>query len=609
MFYGRISPEQTPEMRLRTRIVALGMAVVCFGVLACRLAYLQLLDSGWYAAKAADQQLRDTVIPAARGKIYSKDGTLLADSATCWTIRAEPRALADQLVEPASRALSELLELDYEEVLEKLSQRTSNDALLKYRVDKETADAVRDWAAENQAQGILIIQDTRRVYPEGDFLGSVLGFTNVDNAGMAGIELEYNWDLTGINGRVLTAKNAWGYAMPQDYDVAVQPVEGNSLVLTIDAHIQHYLEKSLEAAVEEHNVGARAVGIVMEVDTGAILAMSTTPDFDPNQPRVIVDEETRALVDSLTGEERSAALQQAQQYQWRNKAISDLYEPGSVFKLITASAALDSGAITPSDTYYCGKAYNVAGTQFHCANHKSHGLQNLETALQNSCNQSFIQIGQRLGKEAFTEYFAAFGLREGSGIDLPGEIRRSEYYTADRMGPVELASCSFGQSSKISYLQMITAVSAVVNGGRLMQPYLVQEIRDVNGNLLRETEPVVKNQVIRPETSDLMREMMEAVVLEGGGKNAYVDGYRIGGKSGTSQKLDSEDEKARIASFVGVAPMDDPQIAVLICLDEPHSWSTAGGSLSAPVVADVLEESLAYLGYLPQEAEDQTSTE
>ena len=596
-------------MRLRTRLIAAGMGVVCFGVLAARLAFLQLIDSGWYGAKAADQQLRDSVIPAARGKIYSADGTLLADSVTCWTIRAEPRTLADELVEPASRALAEILELEYEEVLEKLSQRTSNDALLKYRVDKETADAVRDWAAANQAEGILILQDTRRVYPEGDFLGSVLGFTNVDNAGMAGIELEYNQDLTGINGRVLTAKNAWGYAMPQDYDVAVQPVEGNSLVLTIDAHIQHYLEKSLEAAVEEHNVGARAVGIVMDVNTGAVLGMSTTPDFDPNQPRIITDEETRAEVDSLTGEERSAALQQAQQYQWRNKAISDLYEPGSVFKLITASAALDSGAITPQDTYYCGKSYNVAGTQFHCANHKTHGLQNLETALQNSCNQSFIQIGQRLGKENFTAYFEAFGLRAGTGIDLPGEIKRSEYYTADRMGPVELASCSFGQSSKISYLQMITAVCAVVNGGKLMQPYLVREIRDVNGNVLKEVEPTVKNQVLKPETSETICQMMEAVVLEGGGKNAYVDGYRIGGKSGTSQKLDSEDEKARIASFVGVAPIDDPQIAVLICLDEPHSWSTAGGSLSAPVVADILEESLSYLGYEPEAGEEQSSTE
>lgn len=596
-------------MRLRTRLIAAGMGMVCFGVLAARLAFLQLIDSGWYAAKAADQQLRDSVIPAARGKIYSADGTLLADSVTCWTIRAEPRALADELVEPASWALAEILELEYEEVLEKLSQRTSNDALLKYRVDKETADAVRDWAAANQAEGILILQDTRRVYPEGDFLGSVLGFTNVDNAGMAGIELEYNQDLTGINGRVLTAKNAWGYAMPQDYDVAVQPIEGNSLVLTIDAHIQHYLEKSLEAAVEEHNVGARAVGIVMDVNTGKVLGMSTTPDFDPNQPRIITDEETRAEVDSLTGEERSAALQQAQQYQWRNKAISDLYEPGSVFKLITASAALDSGAVTPQDTYYCGKSYNVAGTQFHCANHKTHGLQNLETALQNSCNQSFIQIGQRLGKENFTAYFEAFGLREGTGIDLPGEIKRSEYYTADRMGPVELASCSFGQSSKISYLQMITAVCAVVNGGKLMQPYLVQEIRDVNGNVLKEVEPTVKNQVLKPETSETICQMMEAVVLEGGGKNAYVDGYRIGGKSGTSQKLDSEDEKARIASFVGVAPIDDPQIAVLICLDEPHSWSTAGGSLSAPVVADILEESLSYLGYEPEAGEEQSSTE
>lgn len=435
---ARIMAAQSQGMRLRTRLLGVCLAGICFTGLLARLAWLTLADNRWYAEKASGQQLRDTVIPAARGEIYSSDGTLLAASQTCWTIRAEPRALDDALVEPASKALAEILELDEKSVYDKLSKRSSNDALLKYRVDKETADAVRDWCAENGAEGILIMQDTRRVYPQGDFMGSILGFTNVDNIGMGGIELEYNTELMGINGRVLTAKNAWGYAMPKDYDTAIQPVDGNTLTLTIDANIQHYLEHNLQAAVEEHNVGARAVGIVMDVNTGAILAMATKPDYDSNQPRVIADEATREQIDRLTGEERSAALQTAQQAQWRNKAVSDLYEPGSVFKLITASAALDCGAISESDIFACGKSYSVAGTHFHCANQKIHGAQNVATALQNSCNQSFIQIGQRLGKERFADYFEAFGLREATGIDLPGEIKRSEYYTADRMGPAAI---------------------------------------------------------------------------------------------------------------------------------------------------------------------------
>ena len=424
----------------------------------------------------------------------------------------------------------------------------------------------------------------------------MLGFTNVDNAGVSGLELKYNEVLTGQNGVVLTAVNAWGYTLEQSYETERVPLEGSGLRLTIDASIQHYLENALTYAVREHHVAARAVGIVMEVNTGAVLAMSTTPAYDPNQPRVIYDDAARQRVDALSGKERAAALQLAQQTQWRNKAVSDLYEPGSVFKLITCAAALDAGAVSPHSTFYCGDSISVAGTRFHCANHKRHGSQTVTQALENSCNQSFIQIGARLGKEAFCDYFAAFGLREPTGIDLPAEPKKSLYYTADRMGPVELASCAFGQSSKISYMEMAAAVCAVVNGGKLMQPYLVSDILNPDGSVLQHIDPVCRRQVIQPETSRIMRGMMEAVVLNGGGRYAQIQGYRVGGKSGTSQKLDSADEKARIASFVAVAPIDDPQFLCLVCLDEPHSWTTAGGSLSAPVCAEVLEQTLVYKG-------------
>ena len=590
----RTLPERA--FHARARLVAALMCCICFAGLAARLAYLQLFSGDWYTSRALGQQLRDTVVPADRGRIYSADGVLLAANSSCWTLRASPREMPEEKLSLAAQGLAEILELDEAKLMEKFSDRTSNDCLLRYRVERDTADRVRDFCEENSITGIRINQDSKRWYPEGEFLASVLGFTNVDNAGVSGLELKYNDVLTGQNGVVLTAVNAWGYTLEQSYETEKVPLEGSGLRLTVDANIQHYLENALDYAVKEHHVAARAVGIVMDVNTGAVLAMSTTPSYDPNQPRVLADKAARSMVDALTGDERKAALQLAQQTQWRNKAVSDLYEPGSVFKLITCAAALDAGAISKSSSFYCGEFISVAGTRFHCANHKRHGAQTVTQALENSCNQSFIQIGARLGKEAFCDYFAAFGLREPTGIDLPAEPKKSLYYTADRMGPVELASCAFGQSSKISYLEMAAAVCAVVNGGKLMQPYLVSDILAPDGTVLEHRDPVCKQQVIQPETSAVMREMMEAVVLYGGGRNAQISGYRVGGKSGTSQKLDSADEKARIASFVAVAPIDDPRFLCLVCLDEPHSWTTAGGSLSAPVCAEVLEQTLVYKG-------------
>ena len=602
----RTLPERA--FHARARLVAALMCSVCFAGLAARLAYLQLFSGDWYMSRALGQQLRDTVVPADRGRIYSADGVLLAANSSCWTLRASPREMPEEKLSLAAQGLAEILELDEAKLLEKFSDRTSNDCLLRYRVERDTADRVRDFCEENGITGIRINQDSKRWYPEGEFLASVLGFTNVDNAGVSGLELKYNDVLTGQNGVVLTAVNAWGYTLEQSYETEKVPLEGSGLRLTVDANIQHYLENALDYAVKEHHVAARAVGIVMNVNTGAVLAMSTTPAYDPNQPRVIYDAAARKAVDALTGSERAAALQLAQQTQWRNKAVSDLYEPGSVFKLITCAAALDAGAITKHSSFYCGESISVAGTRFHCANHKRHGAQSVTQALENSCNQSFIQIGARLGREAFCDYFAAFGLREPTGIDLPAEPKKSLYYTADRMGPVELASCAFGQSSKISYLEMAAAVCAVVNGGKLMQPYLVSDILAPDGTVLEHRDPVCKQQVIQPETSAVMREMMEAVVLYGGGRNAQISGYRVGGKSGTSQKLDSADEKARIASFVAVAPIDDPQFLCLVCLDEPHSWTTAGGSLSAPVCAEVLEQTLVYKG-VPRAVEPETDTD
>ena len=389
----RTLPEQA--FRARARLVALLLCGICFAGLIARLYWLQLAAGDWYTRRALGQQLRDTVVPADRGRIYSADGVLLAANSSCWTLRASPREMPADKLELAAHGLAQILELDEAALLEKFRDRASNDCLLRYRVERSMADAVRDFCEENSITGIRINQDSKRWYPQGEFLASVLGFTNVDNAGVSGLELEYNEQLTGQNGVVLTAVNAWGYTLEQSYETEQFPVEGSSLWLTIDANIQHYLENALNYAVQEHHVAARAVGIVLDVNTGAVLAMSTTPAYDPNQPRVLYDEAARAAVDALSGEQRAAALQLAQQTQWRNKAVSDLYEPGSVFKLITCAAALDAGAITRNSSFYCGESISVAGTRFHCANHKHHGTQTVTQALENSCNQSFIQIGAR----------------------------------------------------------------------------------------------------------------------------------------------------------------------------------------------------------------------
>ena len=416
----RTLPER--GFRRRARAVAVLFCAVCLG-LAVRLFFLQVRTDGFYADRAQGQQLRDTVVPADRGRIYSADGLLLAANSSCWTLRASPREMPEEKLTLAAHGLAEILALDEAALLEKFSDRHSNDCLLRYRVDRAAADAVRDFCEENRITGIRINQDSKRWYPQGAFLASVLGFTNVDNAGVAGLELKYDDLLTGENGVVLTAVNAWGYTLEQSYETERFPTEGDGLQLTIDSCVQHYLENALSYAVQEHHVAARAVGIVMDVNTGAVLAMSTTPSYDPNEPRVIADTAARNTVEALTGDARKAALQLAQQTQWRNKAVSDLYEPGSVFKLITCAAALDAGAITKHSSFYCGESISVAGTRFHCANHKRHGAQSVTQALENSCNQSFIQIGARLGREAFCDYFAAFGLREPTGIDPPSRKR------------------------------------------------------------------------------------------------------------------------------------------------------------------------------------------
>ena len=419
-----------------------------------------------YADRALGQQLRDTVVPADRGKIFSARRVLLAANSSCWTLRAPPREMPeDKLALAAPQPCRNIGTGRGQALWNSSATATPTTALLRYRGGPGDSRPGADLCAENGITGIRINQDSRRWYPQGSCWHSVLGFTNVDNAGVSGLELRYDDLLTGEDGVVLTAVNAWGYTLEQSYETERFPTEGDGLRLTIDANIQHYLENALCYAVKEHHVAARAVGIVMDVNTGAVLAMTTTPGLRPQPARVIADKTTRQTVESLTGEERKSRPAAGPADQWRNKAVSDLYEPGSVFKLITCAAALDARGHYQGLQLYCGESISVAGTRFHCANHKRHRGPDRHPGagklLQPELHPDRCPAGQR----GFLRLLCRLRTcRAPTGIDLPAEPKKSLYYTADRMGPVELASCAFGQSSKISYLEMAAAVCAVVNG-------------------------------------------------------------------------------------------------------------------------------------------------
>lgn len=593
----------TKQMRNRALVVACAFVFVCFGAVVFNLFNVQIIEYEKYKAKASAVQLRDTQISAKRGTIYDANMKVLAQSATVWTVFVSPAEVKDTPHELIASGLSQILEVDHDIIMKKLANKSSYYEIIKYKVDKPVADKVRLFCTENDISGVNLIEDFKRYYPYGSFAASILGFCGTDNQGLAGLENYYNDELTGVKGRVISAKNGVGLDMGVDYKIINEAQDGYSLVTTIDETVQHYLEKQLSYAAQEHNVAERSVGIVMNVKTGAILGMATKPDFDPNDPFTIQDQELAAAINAITDEtERKTANKQAREKQWNNKAVTELYEPGSVFKVVTASAALDSGACNLHSTFHCSGSVRVADALMRCAQSGGHGHENFSQALMNSCNPAFIDIGQRMGAQTFYDYFYSFGLTEKTGIDLPGE-QKSIYYKAEDLGTVELASTSFGQSSKITAIQMITAVATAVNGGQLVVPHLVEKLVDANGNIVEDLTPEPKRQVISSQVSEQISKILQDNVNTpaGHGKNAYVAGYRVGGKSGTSQKLDkknqNEGKEVYVASFVGFAPADGPEIAILIILDEPHSPAGYyGGVLSGPVVGALMGEILPYLG-------------
>lgn len=596
-----------PQRSIRLRLLAAGTAMVLigFGAVILNLYKIQISNGDYYQQRAIAQQLRTTSITANRGTIYDRNGKVLAASATVWTVLFSPADITDEEAEILADGMSEILGVDREFVIEKAKNKKNYYQIVKKKVEKEIADQVIEFAAEHDINGVSLQEDSRRYYPYGDLAAGVLGFTNDENQGAYGLEAAYNSVLSGTPGKQVSAKNAWGTDLKFRYEEVYEAEDGNSIVTTLDETIQHILDKNLETAVIEHGVGNRAAGIIMDVNTGAILAMSTQLSFDPNDPYTIQDPELLASVEALKGDEEaySKAKQEALFFQWNNKCITEPYEPGSVFKIITLSTGLETYACNENSSYYCPGYHMVGSVRKNCWKLAGHGSQTLAQAVQNSCNPAFMMIGQAIGGEKLYDYFENFGLTSVTGIDLPGEAE-SIYHPKSRLiDPNDyensLTSMSFGQTFKVTPIQVITAVSAAVNGGYLYEPYIVSQIVDSEGNVVKEIEPNMKRQVISEESSKIVAEMLRGVVDGGSGRNAYIPGYRVGGKTGTSQKVDLQDqtgEEEYILSFVGVAPMDDPQIACLVLLDEPEVKNSYGSTIAAPVVGSILAEVLPYLG-------------
>ena len=591
----------------RATIIMVVTCILGFGAGVFGLINAQLVHGEEYRQKAEQQQLSDKVINAERGTIFDRNMNIISQSANVWKVYMNPSKIKteEQRVH-ICKNLSELLSMDYDTVYKKASKSKYGYMTIKSQVENDVKLKVAEFVSNNKGynQIIGIDPDTKRYYPYMNFASTILGFTGADDEGRSGLEYYYNDTLKGVSGRIITARNARAGDMPTQYESTYDAKKGTSLVLTIDQVIQYYLDKGLEQAVTDFNA-KYGYGIVMDVKTGAILAMSTKPDFDANKPYEITDQKTLDEINKIPDEkERDKALSNARFAQWRNRTISDTYEPGSVFKVITASAAIEENVVTDNEKFFCTGSIRVADRNIHCHKLTGHGSENFTEALMNSCNPVFVTVGQRLGAEKFYKYFEGFGFTETAGVDLPAEavpVPNVTYYTANKLGISQLASCSFGQSFQVSPIQMITAVSAIANGGKLMQPYIVASELDEGGNTIAVTSPKMKRQVISEDTAKKVAQMMEAVSTSGTGRNSYVAGYHVAGKTGTSQKLTVQGKF--IASFAGFAPADNPEIAVLIVVDEPTGGSYMGGTVAAPVAAQVIEQTLKYLNVEPKYSE------
>lgn len=597
----------TMDMKKKMLIVLL-VCMIGFLYVLYHVVKWQIIKGAELSQAAIEQQTRDKTINSKRGAILDRNGNVLAASISVETVAASPVDVKknDTSIEEISRNISKLLEMEYEDVYKKLNQNTSY-VILKRKIDKSVADRVRAYLSDNEIGGFSLVTDTKRYYPYDNLASHVIGFTGMDNQGLAGIELQYDSYLKGASGRLVTANDASGSAMPFDYEKLVDPEDGLDVVLTIDENIQRIAEKYMEQAVEENQLANGACCIVMEVETGEILAMTTKPDFNLNDPFVITDEEKLEEINEFPeGEERSKKYSEELNRLWRNKAVVDAYEPGSTFKIFTSAMAIEENVITSDETFYCNGSKRVANYNINCWKHGGHGSQTFERAVQNSCNPAFIEIGARVGASKFYDYMYGLGFREKTGIDLPGEDI-GLMHEKSGFNEVELATYSFGQGFTVTPIQMITAVNAVANDGMMVKPHIVKRFVDSEGNVVKEFGTEEIRQIVSEATSKQLREVLESVVSEGSGSGAYIKGYRVGGKTGTSEKTPRGNGKY-IASFIGMAPSDDPEIICLVLLDEPTTGVYFGGIIATPVARSIMEESLAYLEIEPSYTAEELAT-
>ncbi len=606
-----------PNQRMlrRTLFLMIVCGIAAFLVLIGKLFDIQILHHKQYESAAIDQQVRETALDSGRGSIYDRNMNILAMSASADTIYISPAEIVMYDEDPVMIAqnLSRILGVDYGKIMEMTQDTKSWYKTVARKVEQDLSDQVREFKNEFSLKGVKIETDSKRYYPYGSLACHVVGFVGYENSGLAGLELSMNSALTGSAGRVVRAKNAYGtdmlYTKFEDYFDAE---DGCSVVTTIDRTIQYYMEKHLKQAAEDYGVQNGAAAIAMNVKTGEILGMVSLDNYDLNNYQEVSDRVKQQMAETTDEVVRKSLFQKAQQDQWRNKAVEEMYEPGSTFKPITVAMALEEGTVTEESNYYCGGFIQVPGdvgeAGRHCWKTTGHGMQTLTQCLQHSCNVAMIQIAQQVGAEKYYEYVDAFGFNDRTGIELAGEAGSlwwdSELF-CNPYNQTQLAAASFGQTFNITPLQLVRAISAVVNGGYLMRPYLVKEIVGADGVTISKNEPSVIRQVISEETSSIMCRMLEQVVcdkVEGTGKNAYVAGYRVGGKTGTSTDTVQEAKTGRkeyIVSFIGIAPMDDPQICILVLLDNPDEACgvyVSGGNMGAPTVGNMMADILPYLG-------------
>ncbi len=606
----------------RSTILMVIIIVLGFGTVFARLFYLQVFQAEELQKRAVEQQLHDTTVSAKRGSIYDANGNILAQSITVWNVVLAPANFKKD--DEAGRkivadGLAKILDLDKDEILKK-THEDSYYVVLKNKVETKIRNQILEFEEkiykENRISNVInMIEDYKRYYTHDNFAGPILGFVGADSQGLSGIEYQYDAELNGNSGRIVIAQDAHNQPLPYQYEQKVEASNGSDIVLTIDENIQSIMEKYVRESIREFNVANRGCAIMMNVKTGAILGFACEGAFDPNDPFEIADGAARAKIEQLKGKEKEEAEANALNAQWRNKGVSDTYVPGSVFKIIPASAVLSEGLVDENTTYHCEGAYSPyeGAKPITCWDPAGHGIQTLEQALCNSCNPAFMQIGvDQLGREKFYEYYVAFGFSEKTGIDLPGESDDVFFNKTDGicgMDMMDLSVASFGQNFKVTPIQMLTATAAIANKGKLMQPYVVQQVVDSNGNVIRNTEPVVKRQVISESVAREMCEMLERNAKYGGAKNGYIAGYRIGGKTGTSQKIvDEQGNKTEdyIASFCGIAPCDDPEIALLCYFDTPDpNINYYGSAVAGPCLRNIFNEVLPYLGVEKVFADDE----